>query len=286
MTEMVRASDVVCRYETADEAKEPVIALDHFSLTIDKGTFVAVLGRNGSGKSTFARCLNALVLPEEGTVLVDGMNTAEEEHLWEIRHRAGMVFQNPDHQIVSAVVEDDVAFGPENLGVPSEEIRRRIDDAMKAVQIYDERHRSPHTLSGGQKQRTAIAGVLAMKPSCVIFDESTAMLDPRGRRDVLDIIRRLREEGITTILITHYMEEAVDADRIIIMKEGRVTADGTPPEIFSRTEEIYEAGLTLPHGVQIRNRLRERGVSIPDNALTIDDLVKAILKESEGRDAD
>ncbi len=286
MTEMIRASDVVCRYETADEGKEPVTALDHFSITIEKGEFIAVLGRNGSGKSTFARCLNALILPEEGTVLVSGMDTAEEECLWEIRHAAGMVFQNPDHQIVSAVVEDDVAFGPENLGLASGEIRQRIDEAMKSVGVYEQRHRSPHTLSGGQKQRVAIAGVLAMKPSCVIFDESTAMLDPRGRRDVLHIIHQLRKEGITTILITHYMEEAVDADRIVILKNGRVTAEGTPPEIFSRTEEIYEAGLELPHGVIIRNRLREQGLSLSDNVLRIDDLVQAILKSSEEAHAD
>jgi len=229
-------------------------ALDDVSLDIEKGSFVSVIGMNGSGKSTLAKCLNGLIEPTSGDVVVDGFNTKDEEHLWDIRSRVGMVFQNPDNQIVSSIVEDDVAFGPENLGIESAEIRKRVDDALRRVDMYDCRKKGAHMLSGGQKQRIAIAGAIAMKPGCIVFDEPTAMLDPSGRAKVMEIIRELNGEGITCILITHYMEEAAQADRIVILKDGRVYSDGTPEELFGNRALIEGAGLEMPPVIDLRDR--------------------------------
>ena len=230
-------------------------ALDNVSLDIDKGSFVAIVGMNGSGKSTLAKCLNGLLLPTEGSVMVDGMLTTDDEHIWDIRSRVGMVFQNPDNQIVSSIVEDDVAFGPENLGVEPEEIRRRVKDALEKVGMYDKKDKGAHMLSGGQKQRIAIAGAVAMRPECIIFDEPTAMLDPAGRRDVMEIIKELNSDGITTVLITHFMDEALEAERIIVLEKGKLAADSTPAELFANTELIERTGLELPPIVELRDSL-------------------------------
>ena len=229
-------------------------ALEDISLDIEKGSFVAVVGMNGSGKSTLAKCLNGLILPTKGDVIVDGMNTRDEDHLWDIRSRVGMVFQNPDNQIVSSIVEDDVAFGPENLGIEPAEIRRRVDQALKQVGMYDQRLKGAHMLSGGQKQRIAIAGAVAMRPECIIFDEPTAMLDPKGRENVMNIISELNADGITAILITHFMSEAVETDRVIVMNAGRVLCDRTPAQLFSDTEMIERAGLELPPFIELREK--------------------------------
>ncbi len=229
-------------------------ALDGISLDIEKGSFVSVTGMNGSGKSTLAKCLNGLLLPTSGDVLVDGMNTRDDNRLWDIRSRVGMVFQNPDNQIVSSIVEDDVAFGPENLGIPPAEIRRRVDDALRQVGMYEHRLKGAHMLSGGQKQRVAIAGAIAMRPECIVFDEPTAMLDPMGREAVLRMILDLNAEGITTILITHFMNEAARADRMIVMQKGKLLADGSPSDIFSDLEMIKRAGLELPPVIELREK--------------------------------
>ncbi len=229
-------------------------ALDGINLDIEKGAFVAVVGMNGSGKSTLARCLNGLLLPTEGSVTVDGMDTADDNHIWDIRSHVGMVFQNPDNQIVSSVVEDDVAFGPENLGIEAGEIRRRVDDALKRVGMYELRKKGAHMLSGGQKQRVAIAGAVAMRPECIVFDEPTAMLDPKGRESVMRIIKDLNSEGITCVLITHFMEEAMQADRVIALKSGRLLCDTTPGGLFSDIETVREAGLELPAIIELRER--------------------------------
>ncbi|MDR2157632.1 MAG: energy-coupling factor transporter ATPase [Clostridiales Family XIII bacterium] len=252
-------------------------AVDHVTLCVARGSFTAVIGRNGSGKSTLAKNLNALLLPTGGRVIVDGFDTLDEAALWDIRQRVGMVFQNPDNQLVSAVVEDDVAFGPENLGVAPDEIRTRIRDSLAAVDMYEHRKMAPHLLSGGQKQRVAIAGVIAMHPEIIIFDEPTAMLDPEGRAEVMGIIGRLRKEKITVVLITHFMEETLDSDRVVIMDRGRVAMDGTPAEIFSRTEEIEALGLKLPFAVELCARLRERGLDVPGDLLTEDELSAYLL---------
>lgn len=239
------------------------------SLEIEKGSFVAVLGHNGSGKSTLAKHLNAILLPTQGEVLINGISTADENRLLDIRSTVGMVFQNPDNQIVANVVEDDVAFAPENLGVASQEIRQRVDDALRAVGMYDYRTYAPQLLSGGQKQRVAIAGVLAMQPQCVVLDEPTAMLDPQGRREVLDTIERLnRETGMTVILITHHMDEAARADRVIAMSEGRIVADGTPQAVFAQEPLLRSVGLDVPQTEQLLLELKRRGVDIPTDALT------------------
>ena len=243
--------------------------LGDLSLEIARGSFVAVLGHNGSGKSTLAKHFNAILLPTGGKVYVDGMDTADEKNLLSVRATVGMVFQNPDNQIVANVVEDDVAFAPENLGVPSEEIRRRVDEALKTVGMYEYRTYAPQLLSGGQKQRVAIAGVLAMQPQCVVLDEPTAMLDPQGRREVLDTIERLnREKGITVILITHHMDEAVRAGRVIAMSEGKIIADGTPQQVFAQEKLLRSVGLDVPQTEQLLLALRARGVDIPTDALT------------------
>ena len=248
-------------------------AIDGISFSVEKGSFVSVIGMNGSGKSTLAKCLNGLLLPSSGDVIVDGMNTKDESKLWDIRSRVGMVFQNPDNQIVSSIVEDDVAFGPENLGVPPAEIRKRVDSALKQVGMYEHRLKGAHMLSGGQKQRIAIAGAVAMRPECIVFDEPTAMLDPRGRASVMDIIRELNSEGITTILITHFMSEAAQADRIIVMNAGHVLSDSTPRELFADMDLINRAGLELPPVVELREKL-----GLPDSIMTVDDMIAELRK--------
>ena len=246
-------------------------AIDGISLDIEKGSFVSVVGMNGSGKSTLAKCLNGLLLPSRGDVTVEGMNTKDDGKLWDIRSKVGMVFQNPDNQIVSSIVEDDVAFGPENLGIPPEEIRKRVDSALRQVGMYDQRLKGAHMLSGGQKQRVAIAGAIVMKPDCIVFDEPTAMLDPQGREAVMNMILELNSEGITTILITHFMNEAALADRIIVMKKGTVISDGSPREIFSDLSMIDSAGLELPPVIELRQKL-----GLPDSIMTPEELADEI----------
>lgn len=275
---IILAEKLSFHYEASEEGAQPIVALSEIDLDIQEGTFTAILGMNGSGKSTLAKNMNALYSPTSGVMFVDGLDTRQEELIWDIRKTAGMVFQNPDNQIVSAVVEDDVAFGPENIGVPSDEIRIRVDEAMKATGIYEQRHKAPAQLSGGQKQRVAIAGVLALKPRCIVFDEPTAMLDPKGRSEVMSIIKKLRAEKITVVLITHFMEEAADADRIIIMNEGKIISDGTPAEIFACSDSIREAGLTVPAAVRIKNLLQKKGVEIPAEILDIESLAGYICK--------
>ncbi len=253
----------------ADEEQTAKVVLGGVDLEIRAGSFVAVLGHNGSGKSTLAKHFNAILLPSGGAVYVDGMDTADEDKLLDVRRTVGMVFQNPDNQIVANVVEEDCAFGPENLGVPSPEIRRRVDDALKAVGMYQYREHAPHLLSGGQKQRIAIAGVLAMRPRCVVLDEPTAMLDPIGRGEVMETIKALnREQGVTVILITHHMDEAAQADRLIVMSDGKVVGDGTPREVFQRVEELRATGLDVPETVSLLYELRKEGLDVPLDALS------------------
>ena len=260
-----------------EEGRETFAALDGVTLDIEAGSFVAVLGHNGSGKSTLAKHMNAVLLPTGGKVYVDGMDTWDEEVLLEIRRRVGMVFQNPDNQIVANVVEEDVAFGPENLGIPTEEIRRRVDAALKAVGMESFLLHAPHNLSGGQKQRIAIAGIIAMEPKCIVLDEPTAMLDPSGRREVLDTVRRLnREKGITIVLITHHMNEAAMADRVVVMDDGHVVMDGKPREILTRMEDLRAIGLDVPHTVELLHGLREDGFDVPLDALTVEECADAV----------
>ena len=261
----------------AEEGTEPVLALRGVDTAIEKGSFVVVLGHNGSGKSTFAKCLNAILLPCGGKVYVEGMDTQDEACLLEIRRRVGMVFQNPDNQIVANVVEEDVAFAPENLGVPAEKIRRRVDDALAAVDMTAFMTHAPHLLSGGQKQRVAIAGVIAMEPECIVLDEATAMLDPIGRQEVLSAVHKLnREKGITVVLITHHMNEAEDADRVIVMDDGKIALDGTPKEVFTQVEPLRDMGLTVPDTVDLLDRLRKDGLEVPLDALTVEECAAAI----------
>ena len=259
------------------DSEKPV--LKNINLEIERGSFVAVLGHNGSGKSTLAKLMNAVLLPGEGKVLVNGIDTADEDKLLEIRSTVGMVFQNPDNQIVASIVEDDVAFAPENLGVPSEEIRERVDDALKCVGMYDYRMHAPHLLSGGQKQRVAIAGVIAMRPDCIVLDEPTAMLDPIGRREILKTIRSLRHNtGMTVILITHHMEECIKADRLIVMSRGEVVLDDTPAKVFSQVEKMKSEGLTVPDTTELIYGLNEGGFDLPLTALDIDECADAIAE--------
>ena len=254
-------------------------AVNRVSLHVERGTFVAVLGHNGSGKSTLAKLMNALFLPTEGRVLVCGMDTAQDEEVWRIRRHAGMVFQNPDNQIVANVVREDVAFGLENLGVPHEDMIPRIDAALAAVRMTERASFAPHMLSGGQKQRVAVAGVLAMQPEVMILDEATAMLDPAGRADVLATVRRLnREQGMTVIWITHFMEEAAAADRVVVLDKGKIALDGTPAEVFSRVEEVKALGLDVPPMAELAMRLNENGFSLPSGVLTVADMVKELKK--------
>ena len=275
---IIKTEDLHFSYPTPEEGTAPVV-LDGVSLDIAEGSFVAVLGHNGCGKSTLAKHFNAILLPSGGKVYVDGMDTCDEDKLLDIRRRVGMVFQNPDNQIVANVVEEDVAFAPENLGVPPAEIRQRVDDALKAVGMYDYREHAPHLLSGGQKQRVAIAGVIAMRPRCIVLDEPTAMLDPIGRRDVLRTIKELnRARGVTVVLITHHMDEAAQADRLIVMAKGKVVADGAPKEVFSRVEELRKVGLTVPQTVALLWELRQEGCDVPLDALSDEECAQALYE--------
>ena len=286
MTTMIETENLKYAYP-ADEEGNMVFALRGVDLTIEKGTFVVVLGHNGSGKSTLAKTFNGVLLPAGGRVYVEGMDTCDSNLLLAIRQRVGMVFQNPDNQIVANVVEEDVAFGPENLGVPTAEIRRRVDDALAAVGMEQFASHAPHLLSGGQKQRIAIAGILAMEPECIVLDEATAMLDPAGRREVIDTVLRLnREQGITVVLITHHMVEAERADRVIVMNDGEVAMDGTPRQVFSQVERLHELGLAAPDTVELLYRLRRDGVDVPLENLTVDECADTICRafgEAEGK---
>lgn len=270
----IEVRDLTIEFTKIDESGREVAgrqALRGVDLDIEKGSFVAVVGMNGSGKSTLAKCLNGLLIPTTGDVIVDGFNTRDEDHLWDVRSRVGMVFQNPDNQIVSAIVEDEVAFGPENLGIDPPEIRRRVDDALRRVGMYELRDKGVHMLSGGQKQRVAIAGAVAMRPECIVFDEPTAMLDPRGRRAVMDIIRDLNSEGVTCILITHFMEEASEAERVIVLKDGRVLCDRTPKELFADRAMIDKAGLELPPVIELRDK-----AGLPDTLASTEEIADHI----------
>ena len=267
---ILKTENLTFRYTTAEGAAPTV--LDGLTLSVRRGEFVAVLGHNGSGKSTLAKHFNAILLPSGGKAYVDGMDTCDENLLLDIRRRVGMVFQNPDNQIVASVVEEDVAFGPENLGVPSEEIRARVDSALAAVGMTEYARHAPHLLSGGQKQRVAIAGVLAMRPECIVLDEPTAMLDPAGRREVLDTVKRLnREQGITVVLITHHMDEAAQADRLIVMHDGHIMADDSPEQVFQNVDGLRSLGLEVPEPVALLYELRQAGGDVPLTALTVDE---------------
>ena len=277
---MLTAAHVRFQYEYENEA--PQIVLRDINLTIEAGSFVALLGHNGSGKSTLAKHFNAILLPTGGQVLVEDMDTAQEENTYPIRRLVGMVLQNPDNQLVSTIVEEDVAFGPENLGVPPTEIRQRVDAALQAVGMYDYRTHSPHKLSGGQKQRVAIAGILAMQPSCIVLDEPTAMLDPQGRREVLDTICRLnREQGMTVVLITHYMEEAALADRVVVMEDGLVKMDDTPQQVFANEQTLRQMGLDVPQPTALCAALRAQGVDLPNDILTAEDCAQALWERAQ-----
>ncbi|AWI07308.1 energy-coupling factor transporter ATPase [Clostridium drakei] len=277
-SKMIECKNVIYKYENADK-NGTKLAINDASLEVKKGEFLVILGRNGSGKSTIAKHMNALLIPTDGKVYVSGLDTCDENNVWNIRNKAGMVFQNPDNQIVATIVEEDVAFGPENLGVDPAEIRKRVDECLKRVNMYDYRKHAPHLLSGGQKQRVAIAGVLAMMPECIIFDESTAMLDPSGRKEVMKTIKEVNSKyGITIILITHYMEEAVKADRIIVMDEGKIIMEGTPKNIFSQVQEMKNIGLDVPQMTELSYELQRSGINIRKDILTIDEMVDELCQ--------
>ena len=271
---ILTAQNLKFRYDS----DQPIYALDGVSTEVKRGEFVAVLGANGCGKSTLAKHFNAILLPESGKVYVEGMDTADEEKLYDIRQTVGMVFQNPDNQIVATIVEEDVAFAPENLGVPAEEIRTRIDEAMKLAGIYEKREAAPYKLSGGQKQRVAIAGVIAMRPDCLVLDEATAMLDPHGRSQVMRTIHQLREAGISIVSITHYMEEAAQADRVLVMSRGRIVMEGTPEEVFSQTQRLHSYHLDVPQAAELRDELVKLGIPMPENVITPDRCAEELYK--------
>lgn len=279
---MVSSNGLVYEYlvhNEAGEVEDKKRAIDGVDIAVDKGDFIAILGHNGSGKSTLAKHINALLQPTEGTLMVKGLDTKDEKNIWDIRQSAGMVFQNPDNQIIATIVEEDVAFGPENLGVESKKIRQRVDHALNAVDMYHYKDHSPNKLSGGQKQRIAIAGVLAMRPECIILDEPTAMLDPHGRMEVMEAVKRLnKEENITIIHITHYMEEAIMADRVIVMEQGKVVKDGKPKEVFKEVAFMKGLGLDVPQVTEVANGLRDLGVNIPRDILSIDEMVNNICQ--------
>ena len=280
--DMVQTEQLVFEYEKRDEEGNVIgssRAIDQVDIDVKEGQFIAILGHNGSGKSTFAKHINAILVPTEGTMWVNGRNTSDPDELWNVRQSAGMVFQNPDNQIIGQIVEEDVGFGPENLGVPTDEIWRRVEDSLKAVGMIEYRHHSPNKLSGGQKQRVAIAGVVAMEPKCIVLDEPTAMLDPVGRKEVLKTVQKLREQKkVTVILITHYMEEVVDADKIYVMDHGRVVMEGSPREVFSRVDELKSYRLDVPQATLLADELRKRGLKIPEGILKKEELVDALCQ--------
>lgn len=277
MDNIITIENLTFEYMRGEES-QPVRAISNLNLEIERGSFTAIIGKNGSGKSTLAKNLNGLLLPTEGVIYVDGYDTRDDSSIWNVRQTAGMVFQNPDNQLVSAIVEDDVAFGPENLGVDPAEIRRRVDKALEDVNMGQFKKKAPHLLSGGQKQRIAIAGVVAMKPKCIIFDEPTAMLDPKGRAEIMSIIDELHAEGITVILITHFMDEAVRADRVIIMHEGKIMLDGTPQQVFEQEELIRSVNLDVPLMVEMGAKLRRAGIDVPADIITEEEMVEFICQ--------
>ena len=282
---IIKTDKLIHEYKQLDEegnVEGVTRAIDEVDIDVQKGDFVAILGHNGSGKSTLAKHINGMLFPSGGTVWVNGMDTANEEHIWDVRQSAGMVFQNPDNQIIGQVVEEDVGFGPENLGVPTEEIWERVEESLRAVGMYDFRKHSPNHLSGGQKQRVSIAGVLAMHPMCIVLDEPTAMLDPSGRKEVIRAIRGLNQvEGITVLLITHYMDEIVHADKVYVMDKGKIAMAGTPREIFSKVEELQSLRLDVPQVTLLAHELKQRGVDLPDGILTVKELTEKLLAISE-----
>lgn len=284
---MLRTKNLIFEYIRRDEegnVEDILRALDDVTLEVQKGEFVAILGHNGSGKSTVAKHINALLSPTEGAVFVNDMDTQDEEHLWEIRKSAGMVFQNPDNQIIATVVEEDVAFGPENIGVPTEEIWRRVEESLTAVGMTAYRTHSPNKLSGGQKQRVAIAGIMAMRPDCIILDEPTAMLDPVGRKEVMKTVHELNKiEGVTILLITHYMDEVIDADRVIVMDEGKIVMQGTPRQVFSQVDKLKGYRLDVPQVTELAYELKKQGVPMPDGILTVEEFTAAYTAAKRGK---
>lgn len=278
MEDMIKGENISYKY-FQEENHEEKFAVNKVNIEVKKGEFLVILGHNGSGKSTMAKLMNALLLPSEGVLYINGMNSKDKDNLWDIRSNAGMVFQNPDNQLVATIVEEDVAFGPENLGVDPKEIRQRVDESLKKVGMYEYRKHAPHLLSGGQKQRIAIAGILAMRPSCIILDEPTAMLDPSGRKEVINTIKDLNDNlGITIILITHYMEEAVEADRILVMDEGKVLMEGKPREVFSEVEKMKTIGLDVPQVTELAYELKKNGINVSEKILTINEMVSALCQ--------
>lgn len=275
---MVKCNNLFFKY-AVNEGEKEIYAVNGVSFNVKKGEFLVVLGHNGSGKSTVAKHMNALLVPTSGTVIVDGLDTSDTNNLWNIRSKAGMVFQNPDNQIVATIVEEDVAFGPENLGIEPDEIRKRVDESLKKVGMSEYKRHAPHLLSGGQKQRIAIAGILAMKPECIIFDEPTAMLDPSGRKEVLNNIKEINEKyGITIVLITHYMDEAAKADRVIVMDQGKVILEGIPRDVFSKVETMKKIGLDVPQVTELCYELQKSGIDITTKILNVDEMVNALCQ--------
>lgn len=279
---MIKTDNLIFEYEKRDEEGNVIgthCAIDEVNLDIEPGQFIAILGHNGSGKSTLAKHMNAILVPSGGTMWVDGKDTKEEENLWDVRQTAGMVFQNPDNQIIGTIVEEDVGFGPENMGVPTEDIWKRVEESLSKTGMTAYRHHSPNKLSGGQKQRVAIAGVMAMRPRCIVLDEPTAMLDPNGRKEVLDAVHQLnKQEKVTVVLITHYMEEVIDADHVYVMDEGHVVMEGTPREIFSQVETLKKYRLDVPQVTLLAHELKKSGVDLPDGILTTEELVNALCQ--------